>query len=95
MAAISESFSDLTIVTNDNPRSEDPVEIAKEVISGFQKKAYFVELDRKKAIHQALELATPDDIILIAGKGHETYQIFAHQTITFDDREVVKDACRG
>jgi UDP-N-acetylmuramoyl-L-alanyl-D-glutamate--2,6-diaminopimelate ligase len=95
MASISESFSDLTIVTNDNPRSEDPVEIAKQVISGFQKKAYLVELDRKKAIVQALELAKPDDIILIAGKGHETYQVFAHQTIIFDDREVVKEACRG
>ena len=93
MASISESFSDLTIVTNDNPRNEDPVEIAKQVISGFQKKAYLVELDRKKAIVQALELAKPDDIILIAGKGHETYQVFAHQTIAFDDREIVKEAC--
>ncbi len=95
MASISESFSDLTIVTNDNPRNEDPAEIAKQVISGFQKKAYLVELDRKKAILQALELAKPDDIILIAGKGHEAYQIFAHQTIVFDDREIVKEACRG
>ena len=95
MALISESFSDLTIVTNDNPRNEDPAEIAKQVISGFQKKSYLVELDRKKAIMQALELAKPDDIILIAGKGHETYQIFAHQTIVFDDREIVKEACRG
>jgi UDP-N-acetylmuramoyl-L-alanyl-D-glutamate--2,6-diaminopimelate ligase len=93
MASISESFSDLTIVTNDNPRNEDPAEIAKQVISGFQKKSYLVELDRKKAILQALELAKPDDIILIAGKGHEAYQIFAHQTIVFDDREVVKEAC--
>jgi UDP-N-acetylmuramoyl-L-alanyl-D-glutamate--2,6-diaminopimelate ligase len=95
MASISENFSDLTIVTNDNPRSEDPVEIAKQVISGFQKKAYLVELDRKKAIQQALQLAKPDDIILIAGKGHETYQVFSSQTIPFDDREVVKEACRG
>lgn len=95
MASISENFSDLTIVTNDNPRSEDPVEIAKQVISGFQKKSYLVELDRKKAIKQALQLAKPDDIILIAGKGHETYQVFFSQTIPFDDREVVKEACRG
>jgi len=95
MASISEALSDLTIVTNDNPRSEDPAEIAKQVISGFQKEAYFVELDRKKAIKRALELAKPEDIILIAGKGHEAYQIFAHQTIAFDDREIVKEACRG
>jgi len=95
MASISESFSDLTIVTNDNPRNEDPETIAREIISGFQKKSYLVELDRKKAIEQALQLAEPDDIVLIAGKGHETYQIFAHQTIVFDDRQVVQEACSG
>jgi UDP-N-acetylmuramoyl-L-alanyl-D-glutamate--2,6-diaminopimelate ligase len=95
MAAISESFSDLTIVTNDNPRNEDPTEIARQIIGGFQKNSYLVELDRKKAILQALELAKPDDIILIAGKGHETYQIFAHQTLVFDDRQVVQEACSG
>ncbi|HUD00879.1 MAG TPA: UDP-N-acetylmuramoyl-L-alanyl-D-glutamate--2,6-diaminopimelate ligase [Rhabdochlamydiaceae bacterium] len=93
MAAISESFSDLTIVTNDNPRNEDPTEIARQIIGGFQKNSYLVELDRKKAILKALELEKPDDIILIAGKGHETYQIFAHQTLVFDDRQVVQEAC--
>jgi UDP-N-acetylmuramoyl-L-alanyl-D-glutamate--2,6-diaminopimelate ligase len=95
MAFISESFSDLTIITNDNPRNEDPSEIARQVITGFQKNSYIVELDRKKAILQALQLAKPEDIILIAGKGHETYQVFAHQTIVFDDREIVKEACGG
>jgi len=93
MAAIAENLSDLTIVTNDNPRYEDPAEIARQIIVGFQHKNYFVELDRKKAIEQALLLANPDDIVLIAGKGHEAYQIFAHQTIVFDDREIVKEAC--
>lgn len=94
MAAISENLSDFSIVTNDNPRGEDPEEIARQIISGFENKDYFVELDRKKAIEHALNLATPDDIVLIAGKGHEAYQIFAHQTIVFDDREVAKEACR-
>ncbi|MBS0648625.1 MAG: UDP-N-acetylmuramoyl-L-alanyl-D-glutamate--2,6-diaminopimelate ligase [Verrucomicrobia bacterium] len=93
MAAISESLSDFSIVTNDNPRGEDPEEIARQIITGFQDKNYFVQLDRKKAIEHALNLATPDDIVLIAGKGHETYQIFAHQTIVFDDREIAKQAC--
>ncbi len=93
MASISENFSDITIVTNDNPRSEDPAEIARQITEGFQKKTYLIELDRKQAILQALKLANPEDIILIAGKGHETYQIFAHQTLIFDDREIVKEAC--
>ena len=96
MAAIAEKLSDLTIVTSDNPRQEDPAEIARQVVSGFQNPScYQVELDRKKAIMLALELAMPDDIILIAGKGHESYQIFAHQTIVFDDKQIVKDACGG
>jgi UDP-N-acetylmuramoyl-L-alanyl-D-glutamate--2,6-diaminopimelate ligase len=94
MAAIAESLSDITIVTNDNPRNEDPQEIAKQIITGFKNKNYLIELDRKKAITQALKLAKQDDIILIAGKGHETYQIFAHQTIVFDDKQMVKEACR-
>jgi UDP-N-acetylmuramoyl-L-alanyl-D-glutamate--2,6-diaminopimelate ligase len=96
MASISENLSDLTIVTNDNPRQEDPAEIARQIIKGFQDKSrYFVELDRRKAIQQALELAKPEDIVLIAGKGHENYQIFAHQTIDFDDKLVVQEACGG
>ena len=89
MASIAEKLSDVVIVTNDNPRNEDPQKIAQEIIQGFQLKNYFVELDRKRAIEKALSLATPHDMILIAGKGHENYQIFAHETIPFDDREVV------
>lgn len=93
MAAIAESLSDFTIVTNDNPRSEDPAEIARQIISGFKTRdRYTVELDRKRAIHQALDMAKPADIVLIAGKGHETYQVFSDQTLPFDDREIVR-AC--
>ena len=98
MASIAEAFSDHTIVTNDNPRQEDPEEIVRQIISGFKDRRYSVELDRKKAIEQAINQATPSDIVLIAGKGHEPYQIFAHQTIRFDDREVAREvileACR-
>lgn len=88
MAAAAELHSDICIVTNDNPRSEDPTIIANEVISGFTKNNYLVELDRRLAIKKAIDLATADDIILIAGKGHETYQIFQHKTCEFDDRKV-------
>jgi UDP-N-acetylmuramoyl-L-alanyl-D-glutamate--2,6-diaminopimelate ligase len=89
MASIAEKLSDVVIVTNDNPRQEDPQKIAQEIIQGFQLKNHCVELDRKRAIEKALSLATPDDMILIAGKGHENYQIFANETVPFDDREVV------
>ena len=93
MAAIAETLSDFTIVTNDNPRGEDPAEIARQVISGFKTRdRYTIELDRKRAIHQALSLAKPEDIVLIAGKGHETYQVFGDQTFPFDDRQIVKEA---
>lgn len=89
MAAAAEEFSDVVIVTSDNPRNENPEEIAREIIPGFKKTdSYLIELDRRNAIRKALEMATPDDIILIAGKGHETYQVFSHKTIEFDDAKV-------
>ncbi len=93
MAAVSEKFSDETIVTSDNPRNEDPEAILREVLTGFSPHFHpHVHLDRKEAIVQALNLAKPEDIVLIAGKGHEMYQIFAHKTIDFDDRKVALDA---
>lgn len=94
MAEVCEKYSDISIVTSDNPRSEDPENIGREIIQGFKcHDSYLVELDRRQAIRRAIELATPDDIILIAGKGHEKHQIFAHQTIEFDDCKVAREAC--
>jgi UDP-N-acetylmuramoyl-L-alanyl-D-glutamate--2,6-diaminopimelate ligase len=93
MAAVAERLSDETVVTSDNPRNEDPEAILKEILSGFS--THFrphVFLDRKDAISYALRLAHPEDIVLIAGKGHEMYQIFAHKTIDFDDRKVALEA---
>lgn len=85
--------SDEWIVTSDNPRSEDPQKIAEAILEGipFPDRGR-VLLDRKEAIYAAIESARPGDLILIAGKGHETYQIFANETISFDDREVAKEA---
>ena len=89
MARVAEELSDFVIVTTDNPRKEDPYEIIQQILPGFKDKSRFViELDRRAAIQKAIRLAEPDDIVLIAGKGHETYQIFSHQTIDFDDRVV-------
>ena len=92
MALAAETYSDFVMVTNDNPRSEDPEKIAQEIVAGFRHKNYLVELDRKKAIEKALSMADPDDIILLAGKGHEPYQIFAHKTVEFDDRKAAAEA---
>lgn len=95
MAQVAEQFSDLCILTSDNPRSEDPEKICLEVKTGFSSKAnYILEIDRQKAIEKAIDAASSEDIILIAGKGHETYQIFAHKTIEFDDRKVVRQICQ-
>ncbi len=96
MGLIAEKLSDISILTSDNPRSENPAEIARQVLQGCEEPhKTIVELDRQKAIAKAIQLATPKDIVLIAGKGHETTQTFAHRTIYFDDREVAKDACGG
>lgn len=92
MARAAEKDSDYCIVTSDNPRSEDPAAIIADVEKGFVGSAYRSELDRRQAIRAAIEMARPTDIILIAGKGHEDYQIFANETITFDDRVEVRKA---
>jgi UDP-N-acetylmuramoyl-L-alanyl-D-glutamate--2,6-diaminopimelate ligase len=94
MAQASEELSDFSIITSDNPRSEDPAVIAREVAQGFTKpNRYTIEIDRRCAIAKAIEMATSDDMIVIAGKGHEPYQIFAHKTIEFDDAKVAAQLC--
>lgn len=92
MAQVSEELSDVTIVTSDNPRSEDPKKIIQEIVVGFRElKKHQVEVDRQKAILLAIGQAKPDDIVLIAGKGHEAQQIFSSHIIDFDDRIVARD----
>lgn len=92
MARTVEIYADYAIVTNDNPRSEDPEQIIAEVVKGFTESRYEVIPDRKSAIEAVLKRAGKEDIILIAGKGHEPYQIFAHKTVEFDDRKVALEA---
>jgi UDP-N-acetylmuramoyl-L-alanyl-D-glutamate--2,6-diaminopimelate ligase len=90
MGAIASSMSDTTIVTSDNPRSEDPLSIMKEVMAGVRSGSkVYQETDRRKAIVLGLEMARAGDIVLIAGKGHETYQIIGKNRAHFDDREEV------
>ncbi len=75
MGEIAERLSDIAIVTSDNPRTEDSHKIIEQVLEGMKGKNHIVEEDRDHAISKAVELADAKDIILIAGKGHETYQI--------------------
>lgn len=91
MGEVVSSLSSFSFITNDNPRGEDPKKIIEEIISGFLTKNYAVEPDRYMAIKKAILSAKRDDIVLIAGKGHERNQIFANKTYAFDDREVAKE----
>ncbi len=92
MGKVVSSLSDLTIITSDNPRSEDPIAICNAIQKGCPKRRkVLVEVDRKVAIQKALKLAKAKDIILIAGRGHETHQIVRHKRIPFNDAEVVKE----
>ncbi len=104
--------SSVAIITSDNPRTEDPLEIIREIEAGVVglpvrriragefdeasgkagRPAYFVVPDRKAAIEQAIRSSGPDDIVLIAGKGHEDYQIIGEKKTPFDDRLVARDA---
>ena len=92
MAAVACSLSDVVIATSDNPRTENPDRILDDVEKGIEASGieYHREVDRRKAIDLALSLAGPDDFVLIAGKGHETYQILGTETVPFDDGQVVR-----
>lgn len=100
MGSIAVELSDVVIATSDNPRTEDPEQILLEIESGILKnlttgKTYEKIVDRRQAIQRALELAGNEDIVIIAGKGHEPYQILKDRTIAFDDREIVRELIRG
>jgi len=92
MGAAVEHNADLAIITSDNPRKEQPEEIIEDIKKGFRGTNYEVVVDRKEAIFKAIGLAQSRDIVLIAGKGHETYQEFADHTIPFDDVAIAKAA---
>jgi UDP-N-acetylmuramoyl-L-alanyl-D-glutamate--2,6-diaminopimelate ligase len=96
MGEVTGRLSDLTILSSDNPRTEDPLKIISDIIVGLQKTAgkYLIEPDREKAIGMAMDEARAGDIVLLAGKGHENYQILADRTLEFDDREMAQRALR-
>ncbi len=93
MAAEAVKYSDMVVITSDNPRSESPADIAADMLAGVapeQRGKVEVILDREEAIRHAIAMAGPTDVVLVAGKGHETYQIIGGETRHFDDREVVR-----
>jgi UDP-N-acetylmuramoyl-L-alanyl-D-glutamate--2,6-diaminopimelate ligase len=107
MGSVAAEGADLVVVTSDNPRTEDPEEIISQVTPGLEKggvrrisvgkaksgeKGYLVEVDRRTAIETAIGMAREDDVVLIAGKGHETYQIVGGEKRPFDDREAAAKA---
>lgn len=87
--------ADLSIITSDNPRSEDPAEIAREIESGMGGAPRETVLDRRAAIQRAIEIGRPEDLVLLAGKGHETYQIWGDEKRPFDERRVLEEIFAG
>lgn len=90
MGEIAERLADMAIVTSDNPRTEDPERILDDVERGMTRPHERIE-DRRLAIARALELAHADDVIVLAGKGHETYQIRGTTSYPFDEKEIVRE----
>lgn len=96
MAKAAEMYSDVVVVTSDNPRTEDPQQIYDDILRGFEKpENAMLTPDRRHAIQQAVGMAEEKDIVLIAGKGHEDYMIIGREKIHFDDREEVKKCLEG
>jgi UDP-N-acetylmuramoyl-L-alanyl-D-glutamate--2,6-diaminopimelate ligase len=99
MGEVALGLADFTVITSDNPRGEDPLRIIQEIEAGAKKvwgagKGYVIISDRAMAIREALSLAQRGDMVVIAGKGHETYQILGDRTIPFDDRQEAREALR-
>lgn len=92
MGAAVDQLADWAIITSDNPRTEEPEAIIAAVKQGFTRENFEIIVDRKEAIQRAIAMAQPRDIILIAGKGHETYQEFADHTVPFDDVAIARQA---
>lgn len=96
MGEVATRLADVTYVTSDNPRFEDPEEIIDEIVAGFVRGSHFVrEVDRRTAIGAAIAAADENDVVVIAGKGHEKTQIVGNTVLDFDDRAVAREFIRG
>ena len=95
MGSVAARLADFTVVTTDNPRKERPETIAAQILNGFSAEKIdlcAVELDRKRAIRKIIAMAREGDSVLLAGKGHETYQEFSDTVVPFDDRLMAREA---
>ena len=88
MGSIAEEFSDQLFITSENPRSEEPQKIVNDILMGKKREKIIIEIDRFKAINESIKFANKEDIVLIAGKGHEDYQILKDKVINFDYRKI-------
>ena len=97
MGEIAAKLSDVIVVTSDNPRTEEPEAIIEDILAGIKgsKVKKIVKVDRTHGIAAAMNEAQKDDIVLLAGKGHETYQIFGTEKIHYDEREIVRGILDG
>jgi UDP-N-acetylmuramoyl-L-alanyl-D-glutamate--2,6-diaminopimelate ligase len=96
MGRIATTLSDYTVITSDNPRTEEPRRIIDDIVAGVDcSRPYTTLVDRRQAIAHAIAMAQPQDTIVIAGKGHEDYQIIGRTRHHFDDREVAREALRN
>jgi UDP-N-acetylmuramoyl-L-alanyl-D-glutamate--2,6-diaminopimelate ligase len=96
MGAVAVRLADRAIVTSDNPRTEDPERILDDIVAGMGGRPHDRIEDRREAIVRALDMADPaTDVVLLAGKGHETYQIRGTTLLPFDEREIVAELLRG
>jgi UDP-N-acetylmuramoyl-L-alanyl-D-glutamate--2,6-diaminopimelate ligase len=97
MGAAAAEASDLVVLTSDNPRSEDPLAIMNDALVGIRRfdVPHVIEPDRETAIKRALQEAREGDIVILAGKGHEPYQVLKDRTIDFDDRAVAREVLHG
>jgi UDP-N-acetylmuramoyl-L-alanyl-D-glutamate--2,6-diaminopimelate ligase len=96
MGRVVTELADYAVITSDNPRSEDPEEIIEDIKRGIKNKDnYCAVADRREAIKKSLSLAGPQDIVLLAGKGHETYQVLKDKMLHFDDREVARECLKS
>lgn len=95
MGYVVSELADYAIITSDNPRSEDPLEIIEDIKKGMRKNNFCVIADRREAISKSLSMAKSGDIVLVAGKGHENYQILKDRVVDFDDRRVIRECLKS
>ena len=95
MGAIAARLADLAIVTSDNPRTEDPEQIMTDIEEGMPGRRHERIEDRRQAIARAIEMAAPEDVVVLAGKGHETYQVRGTEKLPFDEKEIVDELFRA